>query len=307
MLGILSLFDDDDSEPYYVGAAAGGDGTSTPLFDERRGFLPYPYADGRAGYMRREVDGKTLPADTRDAVFRLGAEGAYLYDDVWRSSAQFRLMAPRFYAQFRYDFFLEGPTPVVEGDLELQGTVRDRLHFASFELGPQIFASERLAIQLGVMGTVMFDDRRSLPEDPTTIPGAGAVGSTRTPCGHWCCRGAGPSSPSARRSCSKREARWVCRSTASRSTPGTTIGRSATSTSEDRRRESPFASDWSYRSTVSSPSNSSSVARRSRPIASPPWTSTGIENNACLAAACCRSTKSTNRRSALSAWFPEVT
>ena len=175
MLGILSLFDDDDSEPYYVGAAAGGDGTSTPLFDERRGFLPYPYADGRAGYMRREVDGKTLPADTRDAVFRLGAEGAYLYDDVWRSSAQFRLMAPRFYAQFRYDFFLEGPTPVVEGDLELQGTVRDRLHFASFELGPQIFASERLAIQLGVMGTVMFDDRRSLPEDPTTIPGADAV------------------------------------------------------------------------------------------------------------------------------------
>lgn len=171
-LGILSLLADDDDDEYHSIGAAGASGS---LFDERRAFLPYPYADGRRGYMRREVGEQRLPADSRDAVFRLGAEGAYLYDDVWRSSAQLRLMVPRFYTQFRYDFFLEGPTPVLEGDLELQGTVRDRLHFANFELGPQIFASEHLAVRFGVIGTVMFDDRRSLPREPTNTLGVGGV------------------------------------------------------------------------------------------------------------------------------------
>lgn len=175
ILGLLASDDDDDHHHHHHHSIGASDGTSAPLFDERRGFLPYPYADGRPGYMRREVGDQTLPSDSRDAVFRLGAEGAYLYDDVWRSSAQFRLMVPRFYGQFRYDFFLEGPTPVVEGDLELQGTVRDRLHFANFELGPQIFASEHFAVRLGVIGTAMFDDRRSLPEQPTSTLGAGGV------------------------------------------------------------------------------------------------------------------------------------
>lgn len=177
VLGILGLLaDDDDDHHHHYGRPAGvGDGSSPSLFDEPRGFLPYPYADGRRGYMRSASDGKTLPRDAHDAAFRVGAEGAYLYDDVWRSSAQFRLMVPRFYAQFRYDFFLEGPTPVVEGDLELRGTVRDRLHFATFDFGPQIFASEHLAVRFGLVGTVMFDDRRSLPQEPSTTPGAGAV------------------------------------------------------------------------------------------------------------------------------------
>ena len=164
LLGALASDDDDDAiqpEPIDL--------------DGRRGFLPYPYANGRPGYMVRAEPGAEVDDDTRHGAVRFGAEGAYLYEDVWRTSAQLRLMLPRFYTQLRYDLMLEGPTPLVDGDLEVHGTVRDRLHFANLELGPQLNAGEHLAVRVGALGVLMFDDRRSLPEDPTMTPGIGGV------------------------------------------------------------------------------------------------------------------------------------
>lgn len=143
--------------------------------DERRGFLPYPYADGREGYMVRAAPDSEVEEDTRHVVLRAAGEGAFLYDDVWRSSAQLRVMLPRFYVQGRYDFMLEGPTARLDGDVEVKGKVRDRLHFATFELGPQLSPGERLAVRFGVVGNIMFDDQRSLSEDPTVTPGIGAA------------------------------------------------------------------------------------------------------------------------------------
>ncbi len=143
--------------------------------DERRGFLPYPYAAGREGYMVRAAEDSEVDDDTRHVVMRIGAEGAFLYEDVWRSSAQLRVMTPRFYVQGRYDLMLEGPTARLDGDVEIGGKVRDRLHFATFELGPQFSPGERLAVRFGLVGNIMFDDQRSLPEDPTVTPGLGAA------------------------------------------------------------------------------------------------------------------------------------
>ena len=168
VLGLLSAFasDDEDHDAIQPGSVE---------LDARRGFLPYPYASGRPGYMVRAEPGAEVDDDTRHGAVRFGAEGAYLYDDVWRTSAQLRLMLPRLYTQLRYDLMLEGPTPLLGGDLEVHGTVRDRLHFASLELGPQLNAGEHLAVRFGAIGTLMFDDRRSLPEKPTMSPGIGGV------------------------------------------------------------------------------------------------------------------------------------
>lgn len=160
-----------------LGAAASNeesDGDAS-IVDEKRGFLPYPYADGRPGYMVRAEPGDEVSEDTHHAVFRFGTEGGYLYEDVWRSSTQFRFMLPRFYGQLRFDHFLEGPTPRLDGDLEVRGTVRDRLNFLNLELGPQFSAGEHLAVRFGVLGNLMFDDRRSLPEDITMTHGVGGV------------------------------------------------------------------------------------------------------------------------------------
>jgi len=179
--------DDDDDEGVLsaiVGALLRGSGDDDDggcctgresVMDERRGFLPYPYAEGREGYMVRAAPDSRIDPDTRHVVMRFGAEGAFLYEDVWRSSAQLRLMTPRFYVQGRYDLMLEGPTARLDGDIEVQGKVRDRLHFATFELGPQFSPGERLAVRFGVVGNIMFDDQRSLPEDPTVTPGLGAA------------------------------------------------------------------------------------------------------------------------------------
>ncbi len=171
ILGLLGLFaagDDDDDTSIDATAA-------TLHVDSKRGFLPYPYAGGREGYMVRAAPDEDVASDTRAAAFRIGTEGAFLYEDVWRASANLRMMMPRFYIQGRYDLMLEGPTPVVDGDVEVHGKVRDRLHFASFELGPQLSPGERLAVRFGLAGTVMFDDPQSLPQEPTVTPGIGGA------------------------------------------------------------------------------------------------------------------------------------
>ncbi|MBV1857010.1 MAG: hypothetical protein KUG77_01270 [Nannocystaceae bacterium] len=185
----LDEYDDDDDDDQGLLSAIVGAliGASEPheiegccvgaqnRLDERRGFLPYPYADTREGYMVRAAPNSKVEDDTRHIVARVGAEGAFLYEDVWRSSAQLRVMAPRFYVQGRYDLMLEGPTPRLDGDIEVAGEVRDRLHFATFELGPQFSPGERLSVRFGVVGNIMFDDQRSLPEDPTMTPGLGGA------------------------------------------------------------------------------------------------------------------------------------
>ena len=127
-----------------------------PLSDGRCGFLRYPYADGRPGYMVERKPGQE-ETSVRDQAVRVSAEGAYLYGDVWRSSAQLRLLAPSFYFQARYDFLLEGPTPVLDHDLEIQDTVRDRLHFANVEAGCQLFSGPKVAGRLGVAGVLMIE------------------------------------------------------------------------------------------------------------------------------------------------------
>lgn len=125
--------------------------------------------------MVRAAPDSDVEQDTRHVVLRAAGEGAFLYEDVWRSSAQLRVMAPRFYVQARYDLMLEGPTARLDGDIEVKGKVRDRLHFATFELGPQFSPGERLAVRFGLAGNIMFDDQRSLSEDPTVTPGIGAA------------------------------------------------------------------------------------------------------------------------------------
>lgn len=164
---LLSRSDDDDDTACCA--------STQSVLDERRGFLPYPYAGRREGYMVRAAPDADVDRDTRHVVTRAGVEGAFLYEDVWRTSAQLRVMTPRFYAQGRYDLMLEGPTARLDGDVEVGGTVRDRLHFATFEFGPQLSAGERLAVRVGVVGNIMFDDQRSLPADPTVTPGLGAA------------------------------------------------------------------------------------------------------------------------------------
>ncbi|MGH1341364.1 MAG: hypothetical protein ACRBN8_07435 [Nannocystales bacterium] len=184
-----SGFDDDDDDDdgllsaivgLIVGASEDDDeldccASTDSVVDERRGFLPFPYANRRPGYMVRAAPDAEVDEDTRHVALRFGAEGAFLYDDVWRTSAQLRVMMPRFYVEGRYDLMLEGPTARLDGDVEVQGKVRDRLHFATFELGPQFSPGERLAVRFGVVGNVMFDDQRSLPADPTVTPGLGAA------------------------------------------------------------------------------------------------------------------------------------
>ncbi len=139
------------------------------------GFLAYPYAQRRAGFMVHTEPGDELPAHAREFALRVGTEGAYLYDDVWRTGFSLTAMVPYFYTRLGYDLMLEGPTPRLDGDIEVQGTVRDRLHFARLELGPQIAPDEFFAVRLGLVGTLMFDDQRSLPAEPEMVPGLGAA------------------------------------------------------------------------------------------------------------------------------------
>lgn len=171
LLGAMLSGDDEDDGTLTFDVT----GVNGPTLDRRRGFLPYPYADRREGYMVRAAADEPVPKDSRRVAFQVAAEGGYLYEDVWRASARARFMLSRFYGQFRYDFLLEGPTPRLDGDLEVSGTVRDRLHFTTFELGPQFSPGERLSVRLGLAGNLMFDDQRSLPQQPTTTPGIGAV------------------------------------------------------------------------------------------------------------------------------------
>lgn len=138
-------------------------------------FLDYPYANGRRGFAVSTEPGEELPPWARGHAFRLRAEGAYLDDDVWRAGTSITVLVPGLYARLGHDLMIEGPTAKLDGDVEIEGTVRDRLHFARLELGPQIVHEETFAARFGVVGTVMFDDQRSLPVEPTTLPGIGAA------------------------------------------------------------------------------------------------------------------------------------
>lgn len=137
------------------------------------GFLAYPYAEGQPGFMVHTEPGDELPEHAQEFALRVGAEGAFLYDDVWRAGSNLTVMLPNFYTRFGYDLMLEGPTPRLDGDIEVSGTVRDRLHFARLEFGPQLAPEEMFAARLGLVGTLMFDDQRSLPVEPTMVPGVG--------------------------------------------------------------------------------------------------------------------------------------
>ena len=159
-------YDDDDDAPTR---------TPPPGPVSLAGFLPHPYAGGRPGFVVHSEPGEDLPDDARLHALRLSAEGAYLYEDVWRASTQLTVMLPFFYTRFGYDLMLEGPTPKLDGDVEVEGSVRDRLHFATVELGPQFVPEEMFAARLGLVGTLMFDDPRSLPVEPTAFPGLGAA------------------------------------------------------------------------------------------------------------------------------------
>lgn len=175
-LGALGAFGEDEGDDDGPDARP----ASYPWEDDEQpvalsGFLPHPYADGRPGFIVHAEPGEDLPPDVRPHALRLSAEGAYLYEDVWRASTRLTVMLPYFYTRFGYDLMLEGPTPRLEGDVEIEGTVRDRLHFASVELGPQMAPEETFAARLGVVGTLMFDDQRSLPVEPTAVPGLGAA------------------------------------------------------------------------------------------------------------------------------------
>ncbi|MEM6294182.1 MAG: hypothetical protein AAGA54_23080 [Myxococcota bacterium] len=177
LAGVLSLLADDDDcwcdddDAVSLGLWQ----PSAPTIDERRGFLPYPYADGEEGFMVREAPDGTMYEDAREASFRIGAEGAYLYDDVWRGSANVRILLPRFYVEGRYDHYLEGPTAVLDGDLEVSGTVRDRLHVATMGFGLQLSPGERLAVRMGPTFAAMISDERSLAADTEVLPGVGAA------------------------------------------------------------------------------------------------------------------------------------
>lgn len=107
---------------------------------------------------------------TEQVAVRISAERAYLYEDVWRSSAQLRLLAPSFYVQARYDLMLEGPTPVLDQDLEIRDTVRDRLHFANVEVGGQLFSGPKVAGRIGLTGVLLVESPHS--SDGAVAPAA---------------------------------------------------------------------------------------------------------------------------------------
>ena len=164
--------DDDDDRPRHAQPSTA---PAVQVAQRGVGFLAYPYVDGRRGFAVHTQPGDDLPPWGREYAFRFSAEGAYLYDDVWRSGSSITLMAPKLYARASYDLMLEGPTPKLEGDIEVQGAVRDRLHFAGVEVGPQVVHEQTFAARFGLVGTLMFDDQRSLPDEPTLLPGIGAA------------------------------------------------------------------------------------------------------------------------------------
>lgn len=136
-------------------------------------FLLYPYAGNRRGYIVRAPETGPGTDGTKPLGFHIQAEGAYLYEDVWRGAAEVRAAQSRLYMQGNYDLMLEGPTPRVEGDVQVDGPVRDRLHFISFEVGGQLSPSPVVAIRLAPILTVMFEDRRSELEEPLVVPWMG--------------------------------------------------------------------------------------------------------------------------------------
>lgn len=136
-------------------------------------FLPHPYARNRRGYIVRAPDSGPGADGTKPLGFHLQAEGAYLYEDVWRGAAELRAAQSRLYMQGNYDLMLEGPTPRLEGDVQVTGQVQDRLHFLSFEVGGQLSPSPVVAIRLAPILTVMFDDGRSDVEDRLVVPWMG--------------------------------------------------------------------------------------------------------------------------------------
>ncbi len=179
--------DDDDDDDGAADVAFGiigallasGDDDETQLSfdvprDESRSFLPYPYAGGRDGYHVRAAPGEKVNTG-RSVAFHMAGEGAFLYQDVWRGSLNLRLLFPRFYMEARYDHLLEGPRARLDGDLEVSGTVRDRLHFVTLGTGFQMAPGEMLAVRLGPTFMAMFDTPKSGPSEPTHSLGGGAA------------------------------------------------------------------------------------------------------------------------------------
>lgn len=167
--GSLFFGDDDDSSD------AGGESSEIVLDEGGKSprFLLYPYAGNRRGYIVRTLDSESATKGTKELGFHIQAEGAYLYEDVWRGSAVVRAAQSRLYIQGSYDLMLEGPTPRLDGDLEVTGQVRDRLHFIALEVGGQFAPSELIAIRVAPVLTVMFDDRRSNADEQLVAPWMG--------------------------------------------------------------------------------------------------------------------------------------
>lgn len=165
----LSFSDNDGSEDR--------EGESVELFLDEDGktprFLLYPYARGRRGYIVRAPESGPEAAGTKELGFHIQAEGAYLYEDVWRGSAVVRAAQSRLFIQGSYDLMLEGATPSLEGDLEFSGRVQDRLHFVGFEVGGQFAPSPVVTIRVAPVLTVMFDDGGSDVDEPLVVPWMG--------------------------------------------------------------------------------------------------------------------------------------
>lgn len=136
-------------------------------------FLVHPYVGGHRGYIVRTLESGVEAEGTKELGFQIQAEGAYLYEDVWRGSAEFRAAQSRLYIQGNYDLMIEGPTPRLDGDVEVTGQVRDRLHFVAFEVGGQFAPCPVVAIRVAPVLTVMFDDRGSNVDEQLVAPWMG--------------------------------------------------------------------------------------------------------------------------------------
>ncbi len=162
-------FGDDDASDHT------GESTSIDLDEDGKStrFLLYPYAGNRRGYVVRTPESGPATEGTKELGFHIQAEGAYLYEDVWRGSAEIRAAQSWLYMQGNYDLMLEGPTPRLDGDVEVAGSVRDRLHFISFELGAQFAPSPVIAIRVAPVLSVMFEDGRPDGSEPLVVPWLG--------------------------------------------------------------------------------------------------------------------------------------
>ncbi|MEM6295531.1 MAG: hypothetical protein AAGA54_29930 [Myxococcota bacterium] len=168
-----SRSDDDDDDDDDVGTVRALLELSEDEPGKLQRFLPYPYANGRRGYIVRPADAKQADAVGKELAAEVQAEGGYLYDDLWRSSLSVRASQSRLYMRGAYDLWVEGPRARLDGDLEIRGSVHDRLHRVSFEVGGQFAPSEVVTLRFAPVLSVLFEDRRSGSASPLVIPWLG--------------------------------------------------------------------------------------------------------------------------------------